>query len=232
MNARKAAAQTVRRRAAQRRRRLGVIAGGAAVLLVAGVLLGRPLLGDTAARSEPGDPAAAAAYITPVLGKASAPVTIIEYADFQCPSCGAFARNSAPELIRRYVDTGKAKLVWKNFAWIGNESKLAAQAASCAGDQGKFWEYHDYLYAHQRGENAGAFTTPNLKAFASALVLDRAAFDSCLDSGRYRAAIEKDGAEVRSLNLTGTPSFTVNGVRVAGTLASLAAAIDGQLAGR
>lgn len=234
MNPRKAS-QAARRRGVQRRR-LGLIAGGAALLLVAGVFfLGRPLLGDTASRTDPAgpaDPAIGAAYTAPVLGNVNAPVTIVEYADFQCPSCGAFARSSAPELIRRYIDTGKAKLVWKNFAWIGTESKIAAQAAACAGDQAKFWEYHDYLYTHQRGENAGAFTAPNLKTFAGALALDRAAFDSCLDSGRYGAAVEKDAAEVRSLNLTGTPSFTVNGVRVPGTLASLSAAIDGQLAGR
>ena len=138
------------------------------------------------------------------------------------------------ELIRRYIDTGKARLVWKNFAWIGDESKRAAQAAACAGDQGKFWEYHDYLYAHQRGENTGYLTNANLKTFASALSLDRTPFDVCLDSGRYKAVVDNDGSEVRRLGLTGTPTFVINGTRVVGAqpFSVFAAVIDQKLGAR
>jgi protein-disulfide isomerase len=181
-----------------------------------------------------GDPSLAAAYVAPVRGDPNAPVTIVEYGDFQCPSCGAFARSTAPELIRRYVDTGKVKIVWKNFAWIGNESKLAAQAAACAGAQGQFWAYHDYLYAHQRGENAGAFSAANLKSFATALALDRAAFDPCVDSGRYLSVVDKDASEVRGLGLTGTPTFVINGARLVGAqpLSVFTKVIEEKLAGR
>ena len=182
-----------------------------------------------------GDPSAvAAAYTAPVRGSVSAQVTIVEYGDFQCPSCGAFARGTEAELIRRYIETGKAKLVWKNFAWIGNESKLAAQAASCAHEQGKFCEYHDHLYANQRGENTGYLTGATLKGFASAVALDRSAFDPCLDSGRYKAIVDRDGSEVRGLGLTGTPTFVINGTRVVGAqpIGVIAGVIEQKLAGR
>jgi protein-disulfide isomerase len=228
---RRNAAQVARRQRAVRRRRL-LIAGGLALAVIGTFFLVRPLFVETAAGT--GDGASAAAYSAPVRGNAAAPVTIIEYGDFQCPSCGTFARGTEGELIRRYLDTGKAKLVWKNFAWIGNESKVAAQAAACAGDQGKFWEYHDYLYAHQRGENTGTFSSANLKAFASSLGVDRPPFDACLDSGRYKAVVDSDGNEVRRLGLTGTPTFVINGTRVVGAqpLAVLAGVIDQKLAGR
>jgi len=225
----KAARHVARRRELLRRRVLIVAALGAAVAL--GAVFLRP--GISGALSS-GDPALTAAYSAPVLGNASAPVTIVEYADFQCPNCAAFFGSVEPELVRRYVDTGKAKLVFRHFAWIGGESKLAAQAASCAGAQGKFWPYHDYLYAHQRGENSGAFSSTNLKSFAAALSLDRATFDSCLDSGAYKGVVDRDFDEVRSLGLTGTPTFLINGQRIVGaqSLAVFAAAIDKQLAGR
>lgn len=221
-----------RRRKTQRRNVvIGVGVAFAAVLAVA-VLVVRPGAGGTLLGG--GDPSLTAAYVAPVRGQANAPVTIVEYGDFQCPNCGAFARSTEAELIRRYIDSGKAKLVWKNFAWIGGESKQAAQAAACAGAQGRFWEYHDYLYAHQRGENAGAFSVTNLKSFATALALDRAAFDPCLDSGRYQSVIDKDASEVRSLGLTGTPTFIINGTRIVGAqpLSVIAKIIDDKLAGR
>ena len=106
------------------------------------------------------------------LGRADAPVTIDEYADFQCSGCGYFARSVEPEFRKQFIDTGKVKLVWHDFPWIGQESRQAAQAARCAGAQGKFWEYHDYLYQHQRGENQGQFSAENLRRFAGDVGLD------------------------------------------------------------
>ena len=231
MNRQKAAQATRRQRSARRRQLL--IAGGLAIAALAAFIFVRPLLTATAT-SGTGDPSVATAYSAPVRGSPSAPVTIVEYGDFQCPSCGAFTRGTEAELIRRYIETGKAKLVWKNFAWIGNESKLAAQAAACAHEQGKFWEYHDHLYANQRGENTGYLSGATLKAFASAVALDRATFDPCLDSGRYKAIVDRDGSEVRSLGLTGTPTFMINGTRVVGAqpIGVFAGVIEQKLAGR
>ncbi len=178
--------------------------------------------------------AAAAGYAAPVRGSAEAPVTIDEYGDFQCPSCGAFTRNVEAELVRRYVDTGKAKLVFHHFPWIGPESKRAAEAASCAGAQAKFWPYHDLLYANQHGENSGFLTADTLKAFAGRLALDRAAFDACLDHGTYRAAVDADFQATLRLGFNSTPTFVVNGQRIVGAqpVAVFAAVIDAKLAGR
>lgn len=87
----------------------------------------------------------------------------------------------------------------------------AGQAAACAGEQSRFWDYHDSLYAHQRGENSGAFSSQNLKGFAQAPGLDTAAFGACLDSGRYRGAIDADFEQGRREGVTATPTFIVNG---------------------
>jgi len=219
-----------RRRELQARRRtrrsLLIGAGAAAIAAAGGALLLRP--GGAIATIPPPVP-----YATPTKGDPQAPVTIVEYGDFQCPSCGAFFRTVEPELVRQYVDTGKAKLQFKHFPWIGSESRRAAEAASCAFAQGRFWEYHDALYQSQRGENTGGFSDQNLKAVASGLGLDPAAFASCFDGGAYRAAVEADRQEVSRLGLTGTPTFLINGQRVVGaqSLATFKAVLDAKLRG-
>ena len=221
------------------RRRSAPIAIGGSWLRPLVVVLGTALFAGAAIfflrGDAPGAPSAnAPAYTPPVRGNVDAPVTIVEYGDFQCPSCGAFTRSVEPELIRRYVETGKVKLIFRHFPWIGAESKRAAEAASCAGAQGQFWEYHDLLYANQHGENSGFFSSDNLKRFATQLSLDRSAFDPCLDQGLYRAAVEADFQEVRRLGFNSTPTFLVNGQRVVGAqpFAIFASVIEAQLAGR
>lgn len=171
-------------------------------------------------------------YQVPALGQASAPVTIVEYGDFQCPSCGAFFRSVEPQLVTRYVNTGKAKLLFKHFPWIGPESQRAAEASACAFAQNRFWEYHDLLYRTQHAENSGFLSADRLKQFASDLGLDRAAFDRCLDGGAYRAAVRADLDEVRRLGLNATPTLIVNGERVAApSLSTLQAVIERKLRG-
>lgn len=96
-----------------------------------------------------------------------------------------------------------------HFAILGDESFWAAEASECADDQGKFWEYHDYLFTHQNGENQGAFSKENLKSFASALGLDTAAFNACLDSGKYTLYIQQQTQFSGSLGVQNTPSFLV-----------------------
>lgn len=217
-----------RRRAHERgsRQRLVFALGGAAIFALGAFVFVRPAVEPSVAPP--------VAYASPVRGEATAPVTIVEYADFQCPSCGAFFRSVEPRLVQEYVRTGKAKLVFKNFAWIGEESRRAAEAAACAGAQGKFWEYHDALYSNQRGENHGAFAAANLKRFATQLGLDQAAFDACVDGRAYRAAVEADMNEVRSQGFTGTPTFLINGQRIVGAQAYgvFASTIEAKLAGR
>lgn len=98
-----------------------------------------------------------------------------------------------------------------HFPFLGDESYAAAEASECANDQGKFWEYHDYLFANHNGENQGAFSNTNLKAFAKALNLDTAAFDACLDSGQHREQVQQDASFAQQLGVRSTPTFLVNG---------------------
>ena len=152
----------------------------------------------------------------PVLGQAAAPVLIREYGDFQCPSCGAFARSVEAQIKIAYIDTGKARLEWHDFAWIGPESRDAANAARCAGDQGRFWEYHDLLYQSQGGENTGAFSKDRLKGFGASLGLNVATFDACVDAGTHAGAVQADLADVTSQGFNGTPTFVIGTQRIVG----------------
>jgi len=103
-----------------------------------------------------------------------------------------------------------------NFAFLGEESLWAAEAAECAGDQDAYWEYHDYLFSHQNGENQGAFSKDNLKKFAVELKLDAQAFNECMDSGKYTQLITDQTNFARQLGVQSTPSFLVNGQGVVG----------------
>jgi len=103
-----------------------------------------------------------------------------------------------------------------HFAFLGDESRWAAEAAECAGDQNAFWEYHDYLFAHQSGENQGAFTKQNLKAFAADLTLDTAAFNTCLENGTHSALVAGETESARQLGVRSTPTFVLNGRPVIG----------------
>ena len=103
-----------------------------------------------------------------------------------------------------------------NFAFLGEESLWAAEAAECAGDQDAYWEFHDYLFSHQNGENQGAFSKDNLKKFAVELKLDTQAFNECMDSGKYTQLITDQTNFARQLGVQSTPSFLVNGQGVVG----------------
>lgn len=170
------------------------------------------------------------------VGDPNAPVKLVEYADFQCPYCKRFHDETEEQILKDYVDTGKVYFTYRSFGnWVsdgaggGNhESEAAAAAAYCAGDQGKFWDYHDILYANQNGENIGDFTTRRLQAFAEQLGLDTAAFNSCLSSGKYADQVRQDGVDgdaavkaAPNYDPTagiGTPMFLVNGVLMPGAL--------------
>src|SRR3989344_8910929 len=149
-----------------------------------------------------------------VLGSPDAPVTFVEFGDFQCPFCERFYQTTEKELIEKYVKTGQVKFIWRDFAFLGQESYDAAVAARCAGEQGKFWEYHNYLFENQRGENQGGFSMINLKNFARALNLDPGRFNSCLDSQKYISAVEKETELGRQLGVDGTPSSFINGFHI------------------
>lgn len=146
----------------------------------------------------------------PTRGNEDAPVTMVEYADFQCPFCGKFAREVEPELIERYVESGRLKIEWRDFPYLGQESANAALAARAAHEQDKFWEYHDALYRDQVSLNSGAFSDENLVAFAEEAGLDVEQFESDLTSGKYERAVSQDLQEGQRLGISGTPTFFIN----------------------
>lgn len=170
----------------------------------------------------------------PALGSPDASVAIVEFADFQCPFCGRFHQTTEKEIIAQYVKTGRARLIYRDFAFLGEESNMASQAARCAGDQGKFWQYHDYLYEHQKGENKGAFNKDNLKGFALELGLNAGSFNTCMDSEKHKQDVENDTEMGRKFGVTGTPTSFVNGKLVQGAVpfATFKTTIDAALEGK
>jgi protein-disulfide isomerase len=130
-----------------------------------------------------------------------------------------------PSIEEEFISTGQLKLQSRTFAFLGEESVVAAQAAECANDQGRFWEFHDTLYANQRGENEGAFSQNNLKRFAEALELDTAEFNTCLDSGKYASKVREDKEEAEQLGVNSVPTLFLNGQPVSWHLEDLQTAI-------
>lgn len=156
-------------------------------------------------------------------GPDSAPVKIVEFADYQCPWCKHFVDTTELELETEYIQKGLVQLEFRSLAITGgnappdrNEATLAAEAAECANDQGRFWQYHHKLYAEQHGENQGAFLPERLKQFATNLGLDRGEFDACLDSHKHIALIEDERNEAVEAGVRSTPSFLINGRLVVG----------------
>ena len=167
------------------------------------------------------------------MGDPNAPVKIIEYADFQCPFCLRFFKDTEKQIIDTYVATGKVYFEYHSFAnFIGEESARAAEAAYCAGDQGKFWEMHDLLYTNQGAENAGAFRDDRLRAFGETLGLDTSKYNDCFNNGKNRSKVTKDGTDARAANITSTPSFLINGELIQGAqpFATFQQKIDAALA--
>jgi protein-disulfide isomerase len=144
-------------------------------------------------------------------GDPNAPVKLDEYSDFQCPYCARFVEQTEPAILDSYVATGKVFFTYHSVGeFIGPESGLSAEAAYCAGDQNKFWEYHDYVLGNQRGENAGWFSTRRLTAFAEALGLDIGQFNSCISNGKYRDLVRQNLIDAGDLGIQSTPSFIIS----------------------
>jgi protein-disulfide isomerase len=154
----------------------------------------------------------------PAIGSPSAPVTIVAYLDYQCPNCRQFATEVLPWLREGWIRQGFVKVVLRDFAIRGQESYQAAEAAICAAEQGRYWTYHDRLYAAQSGENAGTFSTASLVRLAEEAQLDRAAFEGCVVSGRHRARVAASTSEAHGKGYEGTPVYEINGREVQGAL--------------
>jgi protein-disulfide isomerase len=143
----------------------------------------------------------------PTLGSPDAPVTIVEFSDFQCSYCKKFWADTLPRLKTSYIDGGKVRFGYRHFAILGKPSEQAALAADCAAEQGKFWQYHDQLFKNQGGLS---FTETKLKQFARDTGLNTAAFGACLGAGKYKDKVERETASAAYLGGRGTPLFFVN----------------------
>jgi protein-disulfide isomerase len=159
-----------------------------------------------------------------VLGSANAPVTMIEYGDYQCPFCGTeFFAQTEPLVIQNYVNTGKVKFVFRNFAFLGAESTAAAEAAECATDQGKTWPYHDALYSAKVADDAkggteddGFFSTAELLKLGQQVGLNMTTFTSCVQNNTDANLVTQDKTDATAQGVNSTPTFYINGTQILG----------------
>ncbi len=162
-----------------------------------------------------------------IKGDPNAPVTIVEFSDFECPFCARFYSQTYNQIVEQYVDTGKAKIVFRDFPLSFHQNaQKAAEAAECAGEQDMFYEMHDMLF--ERGVTGGV---ASFKQMASDLGLDTTAFNTCLDSGAQAQEVQSDFSDGQRLGVRGTPGFLVNGELISGAqpFSVFAQAIDAQL---
>jgi len=147
-------------------------------------------------------------------GESDAPVTIIEFSDFRCPYCGDWSTETGTEIYEEYIKDGLVRIGFWHFPFLGNQSVLAAEASECAGDQGAFWEYHDYLFSPET-ESQG-FSKEDLKQYAAALKLDAEEFNECLDAGKFSQFVQGQRGIAQQIGVSSTPSFLINGEPIIG----------------
>ena len=177
----------------------------------------------------PSDSAAATtppAVVPQVLGDASAPVLVEEYGDFQCPACGNFEKSVAPSL-RQLAQSGKIRFAYYPIAILGQESVDASNASLCAADEGRFWQYHDQLFAHQAPENTGFLTKTRLLGFGDSSGVMSGQFDLCVTNSRHKDQVVKITDDASRKGVNQTPTVYVNGTRLGNpSLEQMLAAID------
>lgn len=170
-----------------------------------------------------------------VLGDLSAPVTIVEYSDFQCPFCGRFFSQTETQVRENYIKTNKVNFVYRHFAFLSDESKKSAEAVECAKDQGKFWDLHDAIFAAEEKdgkEHNGNLNRALFMSMAAGLGMNTQQFGSCLDSQKYADKVAKDYAGAQTIGVQATPTLFVNGTKIEGAMpyAQFKATIDEALA--
>jgi protein-disulfide isomerase len=156
-----------------------------------------------------------------ILGDQNAPVTVVEYGDYQCPFCGIFFTQVEPTLKSQYIDTGKVKFIFRDFAFLGAESVAAGEAAECALDQGAFWAYHDALYAGKvadvakgGSEDDGFFNPTLFNQLANNVGIDTTTFASCVSSNKYAGTITAESTAGQAAGVNSTPTTFVDGKMV------------------
>jgi len=184
---------------------IGIVAVMVALMLI--VLVGLPAAATNTAKASGNS-----------LGDANAPVTMEVYADFQCPICGQFDRGTLKQIEDKYVKTGKVRVLFNHFAFIGDESTRAAEASECANAQGKFWEFADTLFNNQAGENQGAFADDKLAGFAQQVGLDMTQYKTCMDQHTYLGKVQASSQTAQQRGIDSTPTLFINGQKVVGAI--------------
>jgi len=188
----------------------------AAAIIIAVVLIIVGSMGIPAEEEASPQPSPSSLTDGTVRGSPNAPITIVEFSDFQCYFCQEFANITLRKLENTYIETGKVRLVHRHSISYGEESMLAALASECAAEQGKFWPYYDLLMGARASPKVIDLTRDRLEGFARELGLDISQFNASLDSGRYREKITQDYNLGEELGITGTPTFFINGIKVGG----------------
>lgn len=166
------------------------------------------------------------------IGSADAPVLVEEYSDFQCPFCLRWFDEVEPALLNTYVNAGVVRFEYHTAGeFLGPESRIAAEGAFCANDQGKFWQMKETIFFNQpQGENTGFYSNATLSNMADGIGLDVVTFDACMESNKYEQQIIDDYEIFASLGLSGTPSILVNGVPLSDpSIQSISAAVEAAL---
>ena len=146
---------------------------------------------------------------SPILGDPNAPITLVEFGDYQCHYCNVFFQSIEEDIIKNYVETGKVKIIFKDYNIIGPDSINASHGAHCANEQELFWEYHDILYSNWTGENNGWASSNNLRIFAEEINADVDKWTECMNEKKHSKVIIDSNNDAKSLELTGTPAFFV-----------------------
>ena len=165
------------------------------------------------APSQPLQPVKISLDDDPIRGDPNAPITIVEFSDFQCPFCARFHTQTLPSILEEYIDAGKVNLVYRDFPLesIHPNALPAAVAAECANEQGKYWEYHDMLFETQNGWSrlSSEAVISTFSEYAGEIGLEQEQFDSCLESGKYLEEVKNDLSDGRAYDITGTPGFFI-----------------------
>ena len=148
---------------------------------------------------------------SPVLGDPDAPITMVEFGDYQCHFCNVFFHDTENQILEEYVNTGKVKMIFKDYNIIGPDSINASHGAHCADDQGAFWQYHDILYSNWTGENNGWASSENLLKFAQQADMDVDQWSECMADGLHSKTVVASNEDAKSLELGGTPAFFIIG---------------------
>ena len=146
---------------------------------------------------------------SPVLGNPNASITLVEFGDYQCHYCHVFFESIEGKIMKNYIETGKIKMIFKDYNIIGKDSVKASQGAHCANDQGLFWEYHDILYSNWTGENNGWASGANLANYAQEIDLEMNQWTDCMSQQKHSKTILDSNEDAKKLQLTGTPAFFV-----------------------